>query len=225
MGKILGGIGMRYKAALFDFDYTLGDATASIYEGYCYGFEKMGYPQPELEAVRRTVGYILEDGFTMITGQADDAKRKEFRAWFQEKVEGRQAELTKLFPGAEELLRTLHARGIKVGVVTSKRVTTLRDILRRYELLDLMDITIGGEMVKRPKPDPEGLSTAIETLGVERGEVLYCGDTVIDAGTAQNAGVDFSAVLNGTTPAEEFERFPYVHIAPDLVELTAWLGL
>ena len=62
---------MKYKAALFDFDYTLGDATASIYEGYCHGFEKMGYPKPDLEAVRRTVGYILEDGFTMITGEAD----------------------------------------------------------------------------------------------------------------------------------------------------------
>ncbi len=216
---------MKYKAALFDFDYTLGDATASIFEGYCYGFEKMGYPRPELEAVRHTVGYILEDGFTMITGESGEAKRREFRAWFQEKVEGRQAELTKLFPGAEELLRALHAQGVKVGVVTSKRATTLRDILRRYELLDLMAVTIGGEMVKFPKPDPEGLNTAIAELGVEKGEVLYCGDTVIDAGTAQNAGVDFSAVLNGTTPAGEFEKFPYVHIAPDLVELKSWLEI
>jgi len=49
---------MKYQAVLFDFDYTLGDATASIYEGYCHGFEKMGYPKPDLEAVRRTVGYI-----------------------------------------------------------------------------------------------------------------------------------------------------------------------
>lgn len=216
---------MNYKAALFDFDYTLGDATASIYEGYCFGFEKMGYPQPELEAVRRTVGYILEDGFTMITGETAEEKRKEFRGWFQQQVEGRQAELTKLFPGAAELLHALHEKGVRVGVVTSKRATTLRDILRRYELLELMDITIGGEMVKSPKPDPEGLNTAIAALGVEKEQVLYCGDTVIDAGTAQNAGVDFSAVLNGTTPASEFERFPSVHIAPDLVELKAWLGV
>ena len=216
---------MKYKAALFDFDYTLGDATASIYEGYCHGCKMMGYPKPDLEAVRRTVGYILEDGFTMITGEADDDKRKEFRGWFQQQVEGRQAELTKLFPGAEELLRSLHARGLKVGIVTSKRVTTLRDILRRFELLDLMDFTTGGEMVKRPKPDPEGLNAAIETLGVDRAVVLYCGDTTIDAATAQNAGVDFAAVLNGTTPAEDFEAYPYVHIAPDLPELKARLGV
>lgn len=216
---------MKYEAVLFDFDYTLGDATASIYEGYCHGFEKMGYPKPDLEAVRRTVGYILEDGFTMITGNADPEKKKEFRGWFQQQVEGRQAELTKLFPGAEELLRTLHDRGVKVGIVTSKRVTTLRDILRRFELLDGMDFTIGGEMVTLPKPDPEGLNAAISHLGVDRDRVLYCGDTTIDAATAKNAEVDFCAVLNGTTPAEDFETYPYVHIAPDLPELKTWLGI
>lgn len=216
---------MKYKAVVFDFDYTLGDATASIYEGYCYGFEKMGYPKPELEAVRRTVGYILEDGFTMITGNEDPEKKIEFRGWFQKQVEGRQAQLTRLFPGTVELLRALHGQGVKLGIVTSKRATTLRDILRRFELLDMMDVTIGGEMVKIPKPDPEGLNTTMETMGVDRGEVLYCGDTVIDAATARNAGVDFSAVLNGTTPASEFEAYPYVHIAPDLPELKSWLGV
>ena len=32
------------------------------------------------------------------------------------------------------------------------------------------------------------------------------------------------AVLNGTTPADAFDAFPRVHIAPDLVELRQWLG-
>ena len=82
---------MDYQAVLFDFDYTLGDATASIYGGFCYGFEKMGLPKPRMEAVRETVGYILEDGFTILTGERDEARRAEFRRWFQEKVEGRQA--------------------------------------------------------------------------------------------------------------------------------------
>ena len=31
------------------------------------------------------------------------------------------------------------------------------------------------------------------------------------------------AVLNGITPAEAFQAFPYAHIAPDLPELQAWL--
>lgn len=216
---------MKYQAVLFDFDYTLGDATESIYEGYCYGFEKMGYSKPELDAVRHTVGYMLEDGFSMITGETDAEKRKEFRRWFQQQVDGRQAELTKLFPGAVELLHTLREHGVKIGIVTSKRAITLHEILERYELLNIMDFTIGSEMVTTPKPDPEGLNRGIEAVGVEKKAVLYCGDTIIDAATAQNAGVDFSAVLNGTTPAEDFVPYPAVHIAPNLLELKAWLGL
>jgi len=214
---------MRYAAVLFDFDYTLGDATASIYEGYCYGFERMGLPRPGLEEVRRTVGYILEDGFTMISGQADPARRQEFRAWFQEKVEGRQAQMTRLFPGAAELLRALRERGIETGIVTSKRGTTLRTILARFELLDQVGFTVGGEEVSRPKPDPQGLDAAMAALGADPSAVLYCGDTVIDAETAQRAGVAFAAVCNGTTAPEAFESFPRVYIARDLLDLRAWL--
>lgn len=216
---------MNYQAIIFDFDYTLGDATESIYEGFCYGFEKMGHPKPTLEAVRQTVGYMLEDEYTLVTGETDPARRAEFRRWFQEKVEGTQAEKTRLFPGAKELLRALRDKGVKLGIVSSKRGTTLREILGRHQLLELLDFTIGGEMVNAPKPDPEGLERAIQTIGVDKAEVLYCGDTVIDAATARNAGVDFAAVLNGTTPAEAFGEYPSVHIAPDLPELKEWLGL
>ena len=51
------------------------------------------------------------------------------------------------------------------------------------------------------------------------------GDTVLDAGAAQNAGTHFAAVLGGTTPAEAFARFHPDHISPDLWDLVRWLGL
>lgn len=215
---------MKYQAIFFDFDYTLGDATDSIYEGFCYAFRQMGWPQPQREAVRRTVGYMLEDAYTLLTGEADPARQAEFRRWFQEKVVPTQAEKTRLLPGAVDLLTRLHAEGVKLGVVTSKRTDTLRAILERRGVLDKMDYTVGGDKVSKPKPDPEGLNGAIAALGVDKSAVLYCGDTVIDAGTARAAGVDFAAVLQGTTPAGAFADYPSVHIAPDLAELDAWLA-
>ena len=36
---------------------------------------------------------------------------------------------------------------------------------------------------------------------------------------------DLAAVLNGTTPKADFAPFPTDHIAPDLGELTEWLGV
>jgi len=216
---------LQYQAILFDFDYTLGDATESIYEGYCYGFTQMGHPQPTLETVRQSVGYTLEDGYSILTGDRSPERRQEFRDWFRQKVEKRQAQTTRLFPGAEDLLTALHSQGVKTGIVTSKHLAALNAILERYNLLPVLDFTIGGEGVSHPKPDPQGLELALAALCVPKSAVLYCGDTVLDAGAAQNAGIPFSAVLNGTTQAEAFTAFPCVHIAPDLLELRRWLGL
>ncbi len=216
---------MNYQAVLFDFDYTLGDATASIYEGFCFAFERMGLPQPELEAVRRTVGHVLDDEFTMLTGITDPAKHARFKDLFHQVVVDTQAEKTVLFPGALELLQALHSRGVKLGVVSSKRSDTLGKVLTRHGAIAYLDFYTGGEKVARPKPDPEGLNAGITALGADRAAVLYCGDTTIDAGTARNAGVDFAAVLNGTTPAEEFDSFPSVFVAKDLWALKGWLGV
>lgn len=217
---------MKYRAVLFDFDYTLGDATESICEGYRNGLDRLGYPEPDREAVRRTVGQTLENGYTMLTGDADPEHRRQFVLGFREVVNpAQQARLTRLFPGAAQLLETLHGHGVRTGVVTTKHSQTLRAVLERFQLLPVLDYTVGGEQVTASKPAPEGLLRGMEHLGVARAETLYCGDTTIDAETAKNAGVDFCAVLNGTTPAGAFEPYPAVHIAPDLVELKDWLGI
>ena len=136
-----------------------------------------------------------------------------------------QIKATRMFPGAAELLRALHEARIPAAIVSTKRASTLREVLGARELLPLLASITGGEDVAHPKPHPEGLRNAIAALGLTPGEVLYCGDTVIDAEAAQRAGAPFCAVLNGTTPADAFDAFPRVHIAPDLVELRQWLGL
>ena len=214
---------MKFKAVLFDFDYTLGDATESIVAGFRYAFEKMGLTPPGREAVRATVGYLLRDGYTMLTGDADPARTDEFVRLFSEKARPMQLETTVLFPGALELLRALKAAGARAGVVSSKRSAALVPLLERLELAPLLDFVIAGDLVKRPKPDPEGLLLALEKLDVAKGDALFCGDTVLDAEAAQRAGVHFSAVLNGVTPAEAFGAFPHDHIAPNLSDLKRWL--
>ena len=59
---------MRYRGVFFDFDYTLGDATDAIFAGFTHGMTALGYPVPEREAVRRTVGLVLEDAYTALSG-------------------------------------------------------------------------------------------------------------------------------------------------------------
>ena len=214
-----------FQAVCFDFDYTLADCTDSIVAGFHYGLTCLGWPAPAREAVRGTVGYLLEDAYTLLTGDADPERRARFRALFTELALERQRRETEFFPGALELLRGLKAQGVKTAIVSTKRGDTIQFILERLGAADGVDLVIGSADVKRHKPDPEGLLAAMERLGVRAEETLFCGDTVLDAGAARNAGCHFAAVLKGTTPAEAFDPFHPEHIAPDLWDLARWLGV
>ena len=214
-----------FQAVCFDFNYTLGDSTDSIVAGFQHGLTALGWPAPDREAVRNTIGYVLEDAYTLLTGDASPENRARFRPLFLEVAMERQRRETTLFPGADALLRGLHRRGIKQAIVSSKRGDTIQIILDRLGLLQELDLVIASADVRRHKPDPEGLLLAMERLGASPGDTLFCGDTVLDAGAAQNAGCHFAAVLNGTTPAAAFAPFSPDHIAPDLDDLARWLGL
>ena len=112
-----------------------------------------------------------------------------------------------------------------MAIVSTKLAVTIREIFQYNHADDLLDLIVGGRDVKRNKPDPEGLHLAMTKLGLKPEQVLFCGDTVIDAQAAKSAGVDFCAVLNGTTPGEAFDGYPHVHIAQDLWDVKKWLGV
>ena len=224
---------MQYQAILFDFDYTLGDSTIPIVIGYQTGLTAMGWPEPTVDQVRPTIGYTLYDGYAMLTGDTDRGHQEEFFRRFQEAVGERAIAAgnetmireTRFCPGALELLKALKEAEVPAGIVSTKLGSTIRQIFAHHEAEDLLTLVVGGEDVTRPKPDPQGLLGALERLGVKPEHALFCGDTVIDAKTAQAAGTEFCAVLNGTTPAGAFDEYPHVHIAPDLTDLKSWLGV
>ena len=222
---------MSYRGVFFDFDYTLGDSTSAIAEGYRLGFLELGLDPPTVEQVRHTVGLTLADGYSLLTGDHDPERQEAFYRSFQHTVgvkaggEGRRLmiEGTTLFPGAEELLGALKNAGVRTAIVSTKPGSTIRRIFEHQGRLDLLDLVVGGDEVTHTKPHPQGVRLGPERLGLRSEQVLFCGDTVIDAATAQAGGCPFCAVLNGTTKANAFDRFPCVHIAPDLDELKRWL--
>ena len=131
---------------------------------------------------------------------------------------------TEILPGNVISVRD-NGRGIPTGIVSTKKTATIRDVAEARGITPLLSSILGGDQVSAPKPDPEGLLASLTALGLEPHEVLFCGDTVIDGEAARRAGTHFCAVLNGTTPAEGFAGFTPVHIAPDLPDLSRWLGL
>ncbi len=207
------------KAVIFDFDYTLGDSTEGILECLSYGLAKLGFPPAGREEMRRTIGLSLGPALEALTGCADPEKAKEFTRLFMEKADEVMVARAELFPGSARVLRDIKARGLKIGIVTTKASYRIWKILDKCGVRELVDVVVGSNDVKNEKPHPESLMRAAELLDIDLADILYVGDSTVDAQCAASAGVKFAGVLTGTTVREEMERYPNVYIAEDLPTL------
>ena len=199
-----------YKAIIFDFDYTLGDSTEGIVACVNYAMEAMGLKTQEESRIRKTIGLTLKETYKALTGDASDEAAENFRQLFVKKADEVMVAGTVLYQGVKEILQELRDRGYKIGIVTTKYSYRIRDIFTKFDALSLLDLIVGGDDVKVEKPSPEGLLYAIDRFGFDKKEVLYVGDSIVDAKTAKNADVDFAAVLTGATTREEFAQYPKV---------------
>ena len=206
----------RIKAFIFDFDYTLGDSTNGIALSINHAMEQLGYPVRSLTDIRKTVGLSLKDTFFALTSDEDIEKAEQFATLFKQKADEVMVDNTELYSGVKDVLQKLKASGYKIGIVTTKYRYRIESILNKFDAKELVDQIVGGEDVKIEKPNPEGLLFAIAHFGLENEEVLYVGDSLVDAKTAANAQVNFAGVLTGTTTREDFSQYDFVYIGEDV---------
>lgn len=205
-----------YSAVIFDFDYTLGDTTNGIVQSANYALKTLGYAEKSVDEIKRTIGLSLKDTFSALTGSRGGEQSERFVALFREKADEVMTDSAALYDRVPEILSELH-KTHKTAIVTTKFHYRIEAILRKFGVSGLVDVIVGGEDVTREKPDPEGLLKAIDALGAQKSETLYIGDSLVDAQTASNAGVDFAAVLTGTTA--DFSQYDSVFIGDSVSEI------
>jgi phosphoglycolate phosphatase len=210
---------LAYSIYLFDFDYTLADSERAIVACYRHVLEKHGYTGASDYDICKTIGYPVKNSMTMLTGETDIAKLEQYHLEFRQKADEVMVNNTDLYPSTVPTLEKLRSKGCRIGIISTKYRFRIEDILKRFNITNLVDIIIGGEDIALPKPDPQGIFLALERLGGQKSDVLYIGDSLVDANAANNAAVDFAAVTTGTTQAREFEALPHIKIMNDLSEL------
>ncbi|MHC1694252.1 MAG: HAD family hydrolase [Eubacteriales bacterium] len=212
-------VSKKYKAVVFDFDYTLADATTGIVDTYSYSLSTLGYPPQDAHSICLTIGMTVADAFTSFTGITERDKVEQFRETFRKRADEVMTAGTVLLPYARETLSYLREAGVRLGIVTSKNGYRISECFEHFGMSGAVDMIIGFDNVKQAKPSPEGLERVIDSFQIDKEEVLYVGDNVIDAQTAQSAGVDFAAVLTGTTARESFLDYNHRYIVKNLEEL------
>jgi len=107
--------------------------------------------------------------------------------------------------GAEDLVRRLHALGLKVAVLTRNGRLAVERALGRFSLLgaDDFDVLITRDDDVAPKPSPEGVSRAAAAMGVLAEETLVVGDFLLDMQAGRAAGAVTAYLTNGADPAAE----------------------
>ena len=58
---------MCYTTFVFDFDYTLADATVGIVDSANYALDKLGLERKDRGSIRKTVGMTLRETFSVLT--------------------------------------------------------------------------------------------------------------------------------------------------------------
>lgn len=209
----------RYHTYLFDFDYTLADSSKGIVICFRNVLERHRHTGISDEQIKRTIGKTLVDSFSILTGIGDEAILEEYRKEYVKEADRFMTANTRLFPETVSVLQALKEKGANIGIISTKYRYRIMELAKDNIPEGIIELIVGGEDVKTAKPSPEGVFLALENLGTDKDTTLYIGDSIVDAETAQAAGMDFAGVLHGATTAEELEAYPHVAIMKDLTEL------
>lgn len=203
---------------IFDFDYTLGDTTNGIVQSAQYALKQMGEEERTYEEIKKTIGLSLSETYKKLTGNMDESRADRFFDLFKEKADEVMVDSAELYPGVKEMLIELREKGYRIGIVTTKFAYRVRNIMKKFDAEELLDVVIGVGDVTNVKPDPEGLLLAVEKLGVKTEDALYIGDSYVDAKAAEAAGMKFAGVLTGTTTRQEFAKYSNESISETVVD-------
>jgi len=200
----------RPAAVLFDLDGTLIDTTDLILASCRHTFERhLKHGCPPREALIATFGRSLPESLletAMAEGSEDPhALAAEMLATYRAHNDEHHDVLIRPFEGVPHMLASLHASGLRLGVVTSKRERSARRGLARYNLGEFFEVGIFHDDTDHHKPDPAPLLEAARRLGIQPRETIYVGDSVHDVAAGRAAAMRTIVAAWGPFPRSDLE--------------------
>ena len=190
----------RPTAILWDLDGTLIDQTAAIIRCYREVILDMGYPQPDDNVIRRSLGGVMDAtmGLFVETERMDEA-RKAFRKRFPEIM----FDGLILLAGGRELIERAYKARIPQVIFTNKHGETARKVSRYAGFAKYIPICIGSADTQWHKPQLALTQHVLDQIEVSAEGSIIIGDSPTDIAVAQNAGLSCYCVSTGAHSLEE----------------------
>lgn len=180
--------GGRLAAVLFDMDGTLVDSEP-VWDDALRELARWLGGELSMSARRATVGTNVAVSVQIV--HADVGRLDADPGLSGERLIAGAAERfaagLRWRPGARDLVEAVRAAGIPTALVTNTERPLVR--IAFGALVDeLFDVSVCGDEVRRPKPDPEPYLTAADLLGVATAETVAIEDSATGAASAEAAG-------------------------------------
>ncbi len=188
---------MAITAVLFDIDGTLVDsndhhviAWEEAFAGIDARFDRQTIHDQIGKGTDMLVPTLLPDLDEKAQAALGEAHGKVFKARFLNEV--------KPFPGAHDLLRRVHAAGLRVVLASSASEQELDHYMDLLGARELVAETTSADDVENTKPAPDIFATALKKIGSPPPhEVIVVGDTPYDLEAAAKCGIAAVAVRSG----------------------------
>jgi phosphoglycolate phosphatase len=189
---------LPFDVVAFDLDGTLADTAADLAAALNHALRRLGRPEVPADGVRHLVGHgaraLLRCGLAASGDAAEDLVEAGFPI-FIDYYAANICHGTRPYPGVEAALDALRRAGAKLAVCTNKVERLTKLLFDALGWQDRFDAVVGGDTLAVRKPDPAPLLEAVARAG--GGRAAFVGDSIIDADTAEGAGLPFVAVSFG----------------------------
>lgn len=204
------------KGVIFDLDGTLIDTEKLYLRFWVEAANRMGYPMREEHAlaIRATAAAVAEPLLQKLVCPSFDyhgvrALRREIMEAYID-AHGVDAK-----PGMLETLRSLRARGLRIGLCTATPEHRARKYLRMVGAEECFDAVTCASMVERGKPAPDIYLLAAERTGILPGEALAVEDAPSGVRSAHAAGIKTVLIPDQDEPNEEIRALCFA-VLPSL---------
>ena len=188
---------------IFDLDGTLINTIDDLGQACNYALAACGYPTHPIEDYPKLVGNGINK---LIERALPEAHRNEetvlrLRKYFVPYYDEHNCDLTCPYDGIIELLQTLKEEGHTLAVASNKYQAATEKIVAHF-FPGVFDVVLGERENVARKPDPQIVWDIVGSLE-DASEMLYVGDSLVDAETAKAAKIPFVACTWGFCTEEQ----------------------
>ena len=174
---------------IFDLDGTLINTIDDLGQASNHALSACGYPTHKIEDYPRLVGNGINKLIerALPEGHRNEATVLRLREYFVPYYDAHNCDLTRPYEGIPTLLQALKAQGNTLAVASNKYQAATEKIVAQL-FPDTFDVVLGERDGVARKPHPQIVYDILLDRS-DKSETLYIGDSLVDAETAQAAGV------------------------------------